>query len=507
MKTKKNILIILSDQQRYDTLGCNGNATVMTPNIDALASQSVVFDNCNTPYPLCCPARSSLWTGLLPHRHHVVENWRLIKPELRDRSLIDSFQKAGYHTFYTGKWHVPGTNPARWGFNDYSAIPAVLKGRDRGRYILEYREFVKSLGYNLVPDHIENLTHGDVENLNRPGKAPCASAEIKREHYLETWQTGQLLKALDLCPEDRPFLGICSYSAPHFPMVVPAPYDRLISPDSVGLSPNFCTGETNKPEEAINSKYHWGTKYFDEYEWRRLIAHYWGFCSLLDEQVGKIVEYLKSNSRFDDTIIVYTSDHGDMLGSHGLNQKNYTMHYEEVLRVPLIISDPDHRSSRRVNGLVSLMDVMPTLGELVGLEVGDDSIDGTSVASLMTHPDHKGIHDYLVAESFRFVERVMGGGEEGGNGDYIDPEGFDPEKNSINLSVKTETEKYIFHYRDQDELYDLCADPYENINRMATERTKPDIRGYQNLIIDSLRSTSPALSDIVNKKIEEPDKR
>lgn len=250
MKRKKNIVFILSDEQRYDTLGCNGNKTAKTPNIDHIAGMGTQFRNCFTPYPLCCPARTSLWTSLMTHNHHVVENWRAIRPDLRDAGLLKYFSQDGYYITYTGKWHVPGTNPQRLHFDSWSAIPAVLEGRDRGRYIEEYREYATGQGYDLVPGHIENVTERDLRNLSRPGKAPCATAEIALEHYLETWQTEKFLKELDNCPDDRPFFAVCSYNAPHFPMLVPEPYDSLISPEEAELSPNFCEGINGKPQEV-----------------------------------------------------------------------------------------------------------------------------------------------------------------------------------------------------------------------------------------------------------------
>ncbi|MGI8912340.1 MAG: sulfatase-like hydrolase/transferase [Chloroflexota bacterium] len=106
-----------------------------------LGQRSANFTHCFTAYPLCCPARTSLWTRLLPHNHHVLCNWRAIRLELRDRGLIEPFARAGYHTIYSGKWHVPGTTPGRFSFADTSAIPAVLNGRDRGRFIADYRAY------------------------------------------------------------------------------------------------------------------------------------------------------------------------------------------------------------------------------------------------------------------------------------------------------------------------------------------------------------------------------
>src|SRR5690606_25869857 len=111
-------------------------------------------------------------------------------------------------------------------------------------------------GYALHPAHIENLTAADIAQLNRPGKAPCGTSEIRLEHYLETWQTGQFLEALERRPSGEPFFAVVSYNAPHFPMIVPAPYDRLIDPDSIELPPNFNNGLEGKPEELRGLRYY-----------------------------------------------------------------------------------------------------------------------------------------------------------------------------------------------------------------------------------------------------------
>jgi len=345
----KNILILMSDEQRWDSLGYSGNSAAQTPHLDGLAQRGTNLERCYTAYPLCCPARASLWTGLLPHNHHVFSNWRAIRPALRDHGLVEPFARAGYHTIYTGKWHVPGTSPARFSFTDTSAIPAIIDGRDRGRYIQEYRAYAIAQGYDLVANHIENLTPQDVQQLRQPGRAPCGTAAIALEHFLEPWQTTQFLAALERQPDDRPFFAVCSFNAPHFPMIVPAPYDRLVAPESIILSPNFCKGLGGKPDEVLQSHYYTDLARLSENEWRRLIAHYLGFCALIDAQVGRVLEYLRATGALDNTIVVFTSDHGDMLGSHCFESEGLSLALRGdaagtvAHRAPRFVRRPDHR--------------------------------------------------------------------------------------------------------------------------------------------------------------------
>ncbi|MBA7692095.1 Ulvan-active sulfatase [subsurface metagenome] len=167
--------------------------------------------------------------------------------------------------------------------------------------------------------------------------------------------------------------------------------------------------------------------------------------------------------KFENTIIVYTSDHGDMIGSHGLNQKGFAMHYDEVLRVPLIIRDPDSKANIHIDKLISLLDIIPTLADLTGIKITNET-HGKSFASYFTNPDAENIRDYIIAETFKFADTDLGSGFEGGQGEYIDLSSFNPEKNAYNFSIRARDEKYIFHWKDTDEFYDLNVDPFENCN-------------------------------------------
>ena len=190
MVDRPNVLIVMSDEQSWDTLGANGNAAAATPHLDRLVSESTSFDGCYTPFPLCCPSRTSLWTGLMPRHHGVLGNWRPIETRLQTSGFAQAFRRSGYHTYYNGKWHVPGTTPAAMGWHKSSAIPAVIQGQDRGRYIDDYRDWVQAQGYVLDPHHIENLTSEDLAALS---ERPYSTSTVPLESFLETWQTDRFL--------------------------------------------------------------------------------------------------------------------------------------------------------------------------------------------------------------------------------------------------------------------------------------------------------------------------
>ena len=489
MPNQPNILILMSDEQRWDALGCNGNRAVPTPAIDGLARRGTSFEHAYATYPLCCPSRMSIWTGLMPHDHHGMGNWRGLRPDLADRGLIHPFAAAGYHTIYNGKWHGPGSTPGRFGFADVEATPAVLNGLDRGRYIDAYRAYATLQGYNLVPGNIENLTRADLALLETPGRAPCGTASISAEHWLEPWQTRMFLDQLDRRPADQPFFGVCSWNAPHFQMVVPAPYDRVVDPESIELPENFLASLDGTPDEVRDSAYReplWG-----EAEWRRLMAHYLGFCALIDDQVARILEHLSTRGALDNTIVVFVSDHGDMMGCHGLNKKGYPLHYEEALQVPLVMAGPGIESGRKVDGLVSLVNLMPTLAELSGVPLPEPGA-GQSCAGALRGDGAWSGRSHVIAESFKID------GTESGSGMHVDPSTLDPAQDGCNLSVRTERYRYIWRMHDWEELYDHHADPGEMTNLAPLE---PDLCGeFRAVLANRIGRSVPAVRDRLLKE-------
>ena len=449
---RPNVLVIMSDEQSYATMGCTGNRAAVTPALDLLAERGRSFDRMYTPFPLCCPSRTSLMTGQSPRHHHVLGNWRGLRPELADRGLGRWFGQAGYHTFYVGKWHVPGTDPVRMGFADRAAIPAVIDGKDRGRYIPEYREYASELGYQLVPGNIENLTAGDLEALRSPGSHRSTSI-IGAEHYLESWQTDRFTEVLERAPEDRPWFGFCSYNAPHFPFAVPKPYDQLIDRSKITLPASWAAGFGDLPAEVRESHFTRDFTDLDEPGWIDVIGHYYGMISLIDDQVGRVVEMLRARGELENTIIVFTSDHGDMMGAHRLMQKGHLLPYEESVHIPLIISHPDGWTGRD-GGLHTMPDLTATLLELAGLGL-PAGIDGRSFAGGQAR-------DFVSTESI-----LWNRDSETAHGEHRDPAAFRAGPDTINLSITDHDYRYIFRSDDIDELFDRRSDPGEISNLAA----------------------------------------
>jgi len=193
-----------------------------------------------------------------------------------------------------------------------------------------------------------------------------------------------------------------------------------------------------------------------EYEWRRMIAFYWGFCVMVDDIVGEMVAYLKGRGLYDDTVIAFSTDHGDMMGSHGLWEKGYPMQYEEINRIPLVIKVPGFEDAVVADGLMSVADFLPTLAGLAGCPL--DTM-GRDIRSFAAGDAGRGYH---VAQAFELGGGYNKTGRPGGIPVVL--EDLCNANDRAAVSIKTARYKYIFHNRDRDELYDLLADPYENVN-------------------------------------------
>ncbi len=470
MTERLNVLVVMSDEQSWDTLGCTGNAAARTPHVDELAAAGTVFDGLFTPFPLCCPSRTSLITSMMPRHHDVLGNWRGIRPELAEQGIGADFAAADYHTIYCGKWHLPGTTPSRMGFADTVAIPAVIKGKDRGRYIEAYRDHAQARGYELVEGNIENLTAADAAGLRDPAAAHRTTAAIELDDFLEPWQTDQFIASLDRAPDDRPWFAVCSFNAPHFPFAVPRPYDTLIDRSLITLPPTWALGPDVLPAEVSRSHFAHKLGDLDQAGWIDVIGHYYGLCSLVDDQLGRIVAELRRRGELDRTIIVYTSDHGDLMGAFRLVEKGHLLHYDEAMRVPLVIRHPDGGAARN-DALLSMVDLGPTLADLAGVPF-ERPTDGLSYAAHVGDSAAADRRDHVIGESL-----LWNLDSENAAGEHRDPAGFDPATDAVNLSIRTRTHRYNWRSRDRDELADLAApEPYPQAPRADQAALVTDLR-------------------------------
>ena len=377
---RPNILFILTDQQRQDSLACYGNDWIETPNLNSIADRSYVFENAYVTQPVCTPSRASIMTGLYPHAVGLHRN-NIPLPE--DCPTIAERISEDYYSAYFGKWHLGDDMIQQHGFDKWISVEDAHRARATKRehrnVEADYNDHLRKHGIEPPgPDRsYENwsATFGLTEEQTQAYFLGDSAADFIRDHPSSE------------CGE-QPFMLYVSFFEPHPPYT--GPLNDLYDPQEISVGPAFL----KRPDDGsllnrLRADYYMAGNlnplgiedYHDltaEDGWRRLRAQYFANVTLVDRQVGKMLDALRETGQLDNTIIVFTSEHGEMAGDHGMLEKRSM--YEEASRVPLFIripgSEPDGiGESKRINGSVSLVDLVPTLLDLSG-----STQDGSSVA-------------------------------------------------------------------------------------------------------------------------------
>lgn len=426
--SQPNIVMIFSDQQRVDTIGAYGRSPygvrVKTPNLDKLAQDGIRFDNAYTPCPLCSPARASFLTGTYPHTHKTMTNVSLhpldnqIGPE--DDILFSGLKQAGYKIGYVGKWHVNNDKtPADFGCDDFIGLG-------------DYAKYRKELGVPVAPESEYYETA-----MGASGTDPIAL-----EHCRPAYLTDNAIRLMEEYSQnqDQPFMVRLDFHGPHFPMVIPEPYASMYDPADIQPIPSFYDDLSQKPPVQKIKTRHWQTDFMNWSDWQPIIAKYFGEVTLLDDQIGRVLDTIDRLGLRENTLVVFSTDHGDLMGAHKIWDKAYTL-YDDNTHVPLIARWPGQIAPGSVCGkfVSHTVDIAPTLLDAAGACI-PAGIQGTSWVPLF-RGEAQDRPDYVVSEF---------------HGSHM---GF----YSIRM-VRTEKYKYNFHSCAEDELYDLENDPYETKN-------------------------------------------
>jgi arylsulfatase A-like enzyme len=375
----KNLLFIWTDEQRPDTICAYGDRLagaprIDTPHLDRLAAQSVLFEQAYCTQPVCSPSRASVLTGYYPHAHGVMQNNVALPADVP--TLAERLRPAGYACGYVGKWHLgpelARTPQQRRGFDDCWVSTEDMYTHD---YVTDgysdYHHFLVAHGYE-PPDAVRN---GRVFSRE-------TAARLPEEVGKPAFQAEACMRFLEE-HRDTPFFLAVNFLEPHFPFFGPLDgyYDpaAMVLPDTWWREPDRTMPRHYR---IIRQKYleqnpHVGTN--DARGWQELIARYWGLCTLIDRHVGRILQRLEDLGLAEDTIVVYTSDHGDMMGTHRIVGK--CVQYEPSARVPLLVRVPG-TAPRRVAAPVSQIDVTPTLLDLLDRPI-PDGLQGTSLRPLL----------------------------------------------------------------------------------------------------------------------------
>jgi arylsulfatase A-like enzyme len=326
--TPPNVVFIICDQMRGDSMGFLGHPCARTPNLDKLAARGISFDNYNSNNPVCTPARKSIFSGLYPHQHGSLTN-RHGEMLSMQGTMIEYFQKRGYRTGYVGKNHA--------------MKPEVMKAMDMA--VVRDREPFRV--YNrFVPPEWHNDTYWPAEETH-------------------AWlNTADALKFLDGNKPGTPFFLTVSYFDPHPPYIAPPEYTSKYHSDQMRIpsyiAPAKLSGRLDDFAKAMNAD-----KIKDAALTETMRYYYASIEGMVDHQVGRIVASLTSKGLMDNTIFVFTADHGDFMGQHRLVRKGMFL-YDCLLHAPMIWSVPGLKGGRRSKSLTQGIDYFPTLIELTG---------------------------------------------------------------------------------------------------------------------------------------------
>ena len=377
---RKNVLLIMSDQHKRDCLGVAGNPVARTPNLDALARSSVRFASAYCSNPVCTPSRASLLTGLYTHNHGAWNNLTPWPPS--HKTIAHYFSAAGYMTGLVGKMHF---------------VDAQTHGFD---YHLDFNDWYQFLGpkTKLYADELSRANSGsgmpqiddlwrdfgdpwkgDRELDDRRGPVAVGGvSKIPEQDHFESFVARESVRFLKNFGRDRPFLLIASFLKPHDPFMPAARFAKMFRAEDMRLPASWGKVDLKTvPKEVRDSIEHNAPtpELSDPDAARRRIAYYYASLAQMDDCVGKVLRALKELGLEDDTIVLYTSDHGEMLGEHGMWQK--FEFYEGSCGVPLMIRAPG-AAPAVCNTPVSLVSVLPTLAELASVPVSEH-VDETSL--------------------------------------------------------------------------------------------------------------------------------
>ena len=392
---RPNLLFILTDQQRADTLGAYGNKQIKTPHLDALAGNGFLFEAFYVANPMCSPSRATLLTGLYSHTHRVRGNNVPLSPDVP--ILIDMLERGDYVAGYYGKWHLGNEIFRQRGFTHFESTEIYQKSWSQDQdhnHRSGYDRYLSQRGVKSDGPygHSRDLANRLPKELSKP--AYLAKMGVQ---FIERYR-------------DRPFVLYLSFLEPHaFADHSKPPFDNVNDDlyDSADMEipatffePMDPTVSYPKREARVSlARGEFPVAYpqtVDEY--RQAKARYWGLVTLVDEMVGVVLQRLRELGLEEKTIIVFTSEHGEMMGDHRLMSKEFT--YEESIRVPMLLRVPGVRGGQRISKPIGQVDLLPTLLELMDQPL-PSHLQGRSLAPYLLQELEVPDRDVVVMSSIR----------------------------------------------------------------------------------------------------------
>ena len=443
MKTRKNLIYIFADQWRYHAMGCAGEDHVATPAMDSFASDSVFCDSALSSYPLCSPHRAALLTGKDPLSLGMWTNCKIGLNEcvmlLPQETLIsDVLAEEGYKTAYIGKWHLDGSE---LNFSSHPESGAAYwdayTPRGERRHHFQFWH-----------------SYGAMDNHTAPHYWEDSPKAMTFDEWSPKHETDVMIQYLESVRNDeKPVFAVLSWNPPH------PPYD-LIDPECLKLYEEDGAFRPNVPES-------WRT----DSAYLKKRKEYFSAVAGLDREFGRLIAYLKESGFYDDSVIVLSADHGDMMGSHGLYGKN--VWYEESVRIPLIIHDNEIGRGRSHARIIS-EDQAPTMLDLLGVRIPDTMTGISHASSLLSGPGLRSFSYHMMIPGM--PELVTPYRERG-----LDNRAFGWR------AIRTDTEKYVIDNgtepgaKPERLLYDLVSDPFE-MNPRHLEKDSAEAVRFDDMI-------------------------
>ena len=441
----KNVLILMSDQHKPGALSIDGHPQARTPALDGLASSGVRFQNAYCTYPVCGPARTSLWTGRYAHNHGVLGNE--IPWPASARSMAHAFARAGYQTGAIGKMH----------FAD-----ARAHGFD---YRLDFNDWYQYLGpkTRIFADEVGRPFPGDghpqIGSLWREGGDPWAgkyekdgragmthvgrTSKLPEKDHFESFVTRESLEFLRRFGGKQPFFLVTSFLKPHQPFMPAERFAAMYRAEDMKLPASHGRTDPARVPQHIRKRQQENPltpELLDAGLARQRIASYYGSLAQMDDCAGAVLRALAETGLDKDTVVVYVSDHGELLGEHSLWQK--FVFYESSVKTPLIVRAPGVAAGGGVcKAPVSHVQLAPTLADLCGVRL-EAPVDGPSLVPALRNPDVGG-------EAPVFAE-------------------FDLKSKQPKYMIRRGDWKYCLYKDDLPELFDLRSDP-EELNNLALD--------------------------------------
>jgi len=413
-----NFLVLISDEHRKDAMGCAGHPIVRTPNLDRLAARGTRFTSAYTPSPMCVPTRAALATGNWVHR---TGHWDSATPYAgMPQSWMHTLRDAGREVVSIGKLHFRSRDDDN-GFSQEILPMHVVGGV--GWPVGLLRE-------NPPPYGSAAELAGDVG----PGRSSYTDYDRDITAMAETWLTDPARLA-------RPWAAVISLVSPHYPMTCPQEWYGLYDPREMDLPVGYGTGLPAHAELRNIAEFFNYQDYFDDAKMREAKAAYYGLTSFMDACFGRVLGALERSGQAQDTVVLYVSDHGDMMGDQGLWTKQVM--YDASAGVPMILSGPGVPRAHEVATCANLTDIAATAREVAGLTLDDAALalPGVSLRTLANAPDD--------LDRTGFSEYHDGGSKTG------------------SFMVRWRNWKYVHYVGQAPQLFDLATDPHEQRDRAA----------------------------------------